>query len=479
MADVALLDEGPGGDREERRRWLFRHSSADIIPVVVCLAYPCLLVLTAVFYDRLPWYALLGLAHLMVLLWVVGSWGHHHHGHLNFFRSNVLNRAFEICVSAGWRTPHSRETYQHKIHHTSGYLATVEGAYHGGHMSRFRRIVDYVGLTSGRHIFYVLFDILSLRWLISVPWKAYFEEEHPTTKIAEAATRKRRSVLSWRRRKSAGEPEPGEWVAFAKSRGQLGQILLECVAMVVFGIVLLSISVEFCLFVYMPVSFVAYVVYAWSDLADHLMCDLRYDEVSSTSSYNRWYNLILLNGGYHAEHHWRDGIHWTRIPQVRDELVDESQRRVVNFTLLNPLLGRTPLVSTKSRIQRSAECSVCIADIGADSLRVSVGSESRTAPKALGPVLELVANSSEAISVEELCREHQGVDQSSIIDVLDWLLRLQALELIFEYTQRTKARLNMARTLPNPMPEEQVRQYPIFRPLRKRAQVVAARGEPA
>lgn len=52
-------------------------------------------------------------------------------------------------------------------------------------------------------------------------------------------------------------------------------------------------------------------------------------QTDAVSSYGRWYNRLWCNNGYHQEHHFRPGVHWTAIPQVRPMLPPEEGRRVV------------------------------------------------------------------------------------------------------------------------------------------------------
>jgi fatty acid desaturase len=44
------------------------------------------------------------------------------------------------------------------------------------------------------------------------------------------------------------------------------------------------------------------------------------------SSYNKLYNLLWFNNGYHAEHHFRPKLHWTKMKQFHEEIA-EAQRR--------------------------------------------------------------------------------------------------------------------------------------------------------
>jgi len=44
------------------------------------------------------------------------------------------------------------------------------------------------------------------------------------------------------------------------------------------------------------------------------------------SSYAKWYNLLWFNNGYHAEHHFRPKVHWTKMKQLHQQIA-EAQRR--------------------------------------------------------------------------------------------------------------------------------------------------------
>ena len=38
------------------------------------------------------------------------------------------------------------------------------------------------------------------------------------------------------------------------------------------------------------------------------------------SSYHRLYNWVWFNNGYHAEHHYRPRVHWTRMKQLHEQI---------------------------------------------------------------------------------------------------------------------------------------------------------------
>jgi hypothetical protein len=59
-------------------------------------------------------------------------------------------------------------------------------------------------------------------------------------------------------------------------------------------------------------------VYIPGYVAGLLLCAVQghYEHAHGTAShYGRLYNLLCFNDGYHAEHHARPGVHWTRLPE--------------------------------------------------------------------------------------------------------------------------------------------------------------------
>jgi fatty acid desaturase len=44
------------------------------------------------------------------------------------------------------------------------------------------------------------------------------------------------------------------------------------------------------------------------------------------SSYHKLYNLIWFNNGYHAEHHYRPKVHWTRMHALHEQIKEEQAK---------------------------------------------------------------------------------------------------------------------------------------------------------
>jgi hypothetical protein len=47
------------------------------------------------------------------------------------------------------------------------------------------------------------------------------------------------------------------------------------------------------------------------------------------SSYDKWYNQLWFNNGYHAEHHFRPKLHWTKMEQFHQEILEQQKKEGV------------------------------------------------------------------------------------------------------------------------------------------------------
>ncbi len=50
---------------------------------------------------------------------------------------------------------------------------------------------------------------------------------------------------------------------------------------------------------------------------------------NSVSCYGTLYNLLWFNNGYHQEHHYRQGVHWTKLKSLRAEMLPDGGRHIV------------------------------------------------------------------------------------------------------------------------------------------------------
>ena len=53
---------------------------------------------------------------------------------------------------------------------------------------------------------------------------------------------------------------------------------------------------------------------------EHYGCQPGNPYANSVSSYNRLYNRLWFNNGYHQEHHWDPKCHWTEMPRLHEKI---------------------------------------------------------------------------------------------------------------------------------------------------------------
>lgn len=98
------------------------------------------------------------------------------------------------------------------------------------------------------------------------------------------------------------------------ANAQWGLIEIACV--VVFVIGLLMWDWTFVIFL-LPFYYLGNALSSLNGYFEHLGSNPDVPLAWGVSSYNRLYNLIWFNNGYHAEHHYRPRHHWTKMEELR------------------------------------------------------------------------------------------------------------------------------------------------------------------
>jgi fatty acid desaturase len=109
------------------------------------------------------------------------------------------------------------------------------------------------------------------------------------------------------------------------------QIALEFVALGLFWLLLAWLSWRNFAFFYLPLWFLGQVLNYAENYLEHSGASHLSRLDNSVSCYNRFYNWIWFNNGYHQEHHYRPGVHWSQLPKVRSLMLEDSKRRIVPY----------------------------------------------------------------------------------------------------------------------------------------------------
>src|SRR5262249_19040690 len=121
--------------------------------------------------------------------------------------------------------------------------------------------------------------------------------------------------------------EIGPVVKVAMKHGwvNMAQVVVETLAMVAFWALMAIVSWQYFVFFYLPSFFLGWVISYAEGYLEHYGGQPGNPYANSVSSYNRLYNLLWFNNGYHQEHHWDPKCHWTRMTALHRELAPMLQ----------------------------------------------------------------------------------------------------------------------------------------------------------
>jgi fatty acid desaturase len=131
-------------------------------------------------------------------------------------------------------------------------------------------------------------------------------------------------------------------IAEVRRRGESGQLIAEVAGLALATLVLAYTDWRGLVFTYLPIWYLGQVFARIESYSEHLGATPGDRRTDAVSCYSRWYNLLWFNNGYHQEHHFRPGIHWTKLPDVKEQMLPPAERRVVPVMhFMNIILERT------------------------------------------------------------------------------------------------------------------------------------------
>jgi len=218
----------------------------------------------------------------------------HYFSHLPFFRSKIVNNAFAAVNSLTIAAPQTLFSIFHLNHH------------------RYNN------------------DSLDQELMTTKDWSSIFRYSkvpgQPESLITYSLFGPFRTDIA-------------ELFRISKRKHRHKQALLESFVMVGFYVALAVINpLAFASF-FLPVLYLGQALGHMESYVEHLhSTDFDDKKRDSVSCYSRVYNFLTFNNGFHQEHHVYPQKHWSQLPLVRNELPDESSRRVVPFCHLTNLL---------------------------------------------------------------------------------------------------------------------------------------------
>jgi fatty acid desaturase len=292
-------------------RHFFRYSPYDSIPALFGVAQVAFLWWTFVAFPGLSWWALVlsFLAVTTAYCWNLQCVSHNFI-HNPFFTSDWLNRAFGVLETLAIGLPHQLYHHYHLNHHAGDNDAKGPDGSTRDWSSIYRH-----GEGDSPEAFwrYCLFSFFRV------------------------------------------EVGPVLRVTVRHGRAHVLQTAGETLALVVFWAVLAWVSWRYFVFFYLPSYFFGWVLSYAEGYLEHYGAQPGNPFANSVSSYNRLYNLLWFNNGYHQEHHWDPKTHWTRMKELHARIRPQLEANHTRVLRGPHLTGLIEEYLTRRREQPSAD----------------------------------------------------------------------------------------------------------------------------
>ena len=289
----ALLALREAGLRRHRGI-VFAYSTWDAVPVALGLLHFAGVALLVLSFSRLSWPVAIacGLLYSLSISWNINSVSHNFI-HNPFFVSEAANRAFSVLLSV--TIGFSQEMYRY-----------VHLRHHSGNMDRKR--------PDGSTIDYLSFYRHGVDGRPESPWRyvflSYFRDD----------------PVEILRRIRATRPADARFAPLELATTVTVYLLL----------LLWDWRAVACL---VPFYYFGHALSALNGYYEHFGADPDTPIAWGVSSYGRLYNWTWLYNGYHAEHHYRPKVHWTRMVALHWAIAEEQKRAGVRVLRVPHALG--------------------------------------------------------------------------------------------------------------------------------------------
>jgi fatty acid desaturase len=313
-----------------RKTGVFRYSRWDAVPVALAVIH---LLYVAAFYwafvhlhlpgaIRWPVLAAMGIIYSFSISWNINGISHKFI-HNRYFNSAFLNRCFSLLESVDCCFSQILYDYIHRRHHMGNSDKPPEGG----------DTIDWISIyRHGDH------GHAENVWKFT--FLSFFRED-PKAALNDV---KKHSVVEHR------------W-ALAEL-GVIAVLLVGLPALGFFGVI--PFDWRFTLF-YVPFWYFGHCLSYLNGYFEHFGGNPDVPIAWGVSSYNRLYNLVWFNNGFHAEHHYRPRAHWTRMRLLHEQIEREQREKGVRvikpphaFGFLDREVCDEPLVPVKTMVSADA-----------------------------------------------------------------------------------------------------------------------------
>jgi fatty acid desaturase len=264
-------DESPG---------LFRYSTWDAVPTIAAVGQAGYLVLLIAFFPVAPWWVLVPMALLysISISWNINGISHNFL-HNPYFRAEWLNRLLSLLISL-------------ELGFSQTFYEDVHMRHHSGNSDR----KDARGKTVDPLSIYRYSKTDGADNVLAFVFLAYFRDD----------------VVETFRRLYRKRP----------ARAYFGLFEIACVVIAAF--LLAWFHWKFLLF-FLPFYYLGHSLSSLNGYYEHFGANPDLPIAWGVSSYAPFYNWLWFNNGYHAEHHYRPKIHWTRMKALHAEIAGEQK----------------------------------------------------------------------------------------------------------------------------------------------------------
>ena len=265
--------------KKNSTRHLLAYSYWDLIPVITGVLHLMFLILILSAFRHLPFWAnvVLGFIYSFSISWNVNGISHNFI-HNAYFKSFWLNRAFSLLESITMGFSQTMYEYVHRQHHIGNNDRLNE---HG-------KTVD---------------------WISIYGYGKNGEPEHPI----------KYALLSYFR----DDPKRIYRLIRKHSLWLANFAIFEVILS--FGLIIFLFFIDWKLGIYF--IFFYYLGHSLSALNgyyEHLGSNPDKPIAWGVSCYNKPFNILWFNNGYHAEHHFRPKQHWTKMHELHEKIKEEQ-----------------------------------------------------------------------------------------------------------------------------------------------------------